>query len=152
MLDVLCEPDGLVPVPDLRQIRIKLGAISRLIERDEMKSLSHVTVLLVSTERICELHDQFFDDPSPTDVITFPADDDACSTAIEGDIAICVEVAREQAQEANHDSWLEIVFLGVHGLLHLSGWMDSTAAERERMIARQYALMHEAAAGRGACT
>ncbi len=150
MLEVLCEPDDLVPLSDLLQIRNELDAIARLIERDEKRSLGQVTVLLVSIARISELHDQYFDDPTPTDVITFPADNDPGSSAIAGDIAICVEVAREQAQEANHDSRLEIVFLGVHGLLHLSGWIDSTATEREQMIARQYALLHEAAGDRGA--
>ena len=149
MIEVLCDPEDLVEPCELRRVRSDLDAILPLIERDEKRTVDHVTVLLVTTARIIELHSQFFEDPTPTDVITFPAEDESDSALISGDIAICAEVAREQANDANCDFVSEIVFLAVHGLLHLAGWDDNTPLKRSKMIARQQALMYDAGAGSG---
>lgn len=102
-----------------------------------------VCVHLTSDSTIAMLHDQFFGDPSPTDVITFPGGDDWQNSAHLGDIAISIETAAQNASDAGHSTQREVAFLLLHGLLHLSGWGDSTPEDRAAMLDRQEALLCE---------
>jgi probable rRNA maturation factor len=103
-----------------------------------------LTLVLVDSDQICRLHLQFFDDPSPTDVITFPLGDDGHL----GDIVICVSVARQQAHEAGHSLGREIAFLALHGLLHLSGHDDRDADARAAMLQLQERILLDFESGR----
>lgn len=135
MIHVGCDPDVTLD-EDLTAISSRVRAVAQVIEDAESVIFGEVSVLVVSVERICELHARFFDDPSPTDVITFP-DESESHSVLSGDIAICFDVAAEQAREAGHSLEDEIVFLATHGLLHLCGWDDQTSNDRERMLQRQ---------------
>ncbi len=98
-----------------------------------------VTVALVDDERLQALHCDFLGLDTPTDVMTFPADD-ANGTCRGGELVISVDHARTQASAWGLTPADEIRFLVVHGLLHLLGWKDEVDAERDRMLARQQAL------------
>jgi probable rRNA maturation factor len=101
-----------------------------------------VSVLIAGSEQIKRLHAEFFSDPSDTDVMSFPSGDDL--TAQEGylgDIAISLDVASTQAREAGHSLAREIVYLALHGLLHLTGWEDTTEAQRQAMLDVQDTLL-----------
>jgi probable rRNA maturation factor len=91
---------------------------------------------------ISELHDRFFADPTPTDVITFPSGDgeDDGETYL-GDVVVSVEAAARQAADAGHSTDREIAFLALHGLLHLCGYDDPTDELRETMHRRQTTLL-----------
>lgn len=101
-----------------------------------------LTVVLADVGRISELHRQYFDDPSPTDVISFPSGDDfSAGSGHLGDIVVCVDVAAEQAAEVGHSLQREVVFLALHGLLHVVGYDDAIDQERERMLRLQAELL-----------
>lgn len=101
-----------------------------------------MTVLITDAREISRLHDQFFGDPSVTDVVSFPSGEQpAQAGAYIGDVAVCLEVAEEQALEAGHSRQREVVFLALHGLLHLLGHDDQTANERQRMLDLQECLL-----------
>lgn len=97
-----------------------------------------VTVALVGDDDLRALHAQFMDDDSVTDVMTFPAGEPGQGG---GDIVISVERAADQGPEHGLTTQQEVRFLFVHGLLHLCGWDDRSPEERERMLARQRALL-----------
>jgi probable rRNA maturation factor len=101
-----------------------------------------VTVALVDDERLQALHRAFMGIDTPTDIMTFPADeaDGACRG---GELVISVDHARAQAGAWGLSPAEEIRFLVVHGLLHLMGWRDDSDDERERMLARQQALIDQ---------
>lgn len=125
-----------------------------------------ITIELVSTQRIVQLHLDYFGDGSPTDVITFPADDEeawveappegawtaAASPAREhlGDVAVCMPIAIEQARDVGHSTEREVAFLALHGALHLLGYNDATAEERAAMLALQARILRAAERERGA--
>lgn len=145
-ITVDADPPTLLDAGEVASLRSTLTQAAALIERDQPWTFGEVAVLLVSLGRITELHQQFFNDPSPTDIITFPyADPGDGASKIDGDIAICVEVVREHAEEANVEFGRELAFVAVHGLLHLAGWDDATDAERAAMHARQDAILSEVA-------
>ena len=62
-------------------------------------------------------------DPSPTDVITFQ----------HGEIVISVETAKRQARQFATSLDHELRLYLVHGLLHLHGFDDKTAAGAREM-------------------
>ena len=91
----------------------------------------------VSKERISELHKEYFNDPSPTDCITFPIDQNGSSSErdILGEVFICPKVAIEYAKENGGDPYREATLYFIHGLLHLLGFDDTE--EGPRLLMRQ---------------
>ena len=87
-----------------------------------------VSLYFVTERAICQLHRQFFDDPSPTDCITFPIDQETL-----GEIFVCPKVAICYASEMQIDPYEEVALYIIHGLLHLIGYDDLTPPERRIM-------------------
>lgn len=96
-----------------------------------LRKLSEVHVVLVSDKRIAEIHGRFLDEPSPTDVITFQ----------HGEIVISAETAKRQARQFGTSLDHELRLYLVHGLLHLHGFDDKTAAGAAEMKRRQEKLV-----------
>lgn len=93
-----------------------------------------VGVILTDAAEMARINEAHLGHTGPTDVITFdyrePSDP---PEALRGEILICWEVADRQAGEYETVSALEIVRYLVHGLLHLCGYDDRTAADRREM-------------------
>ena len=51
-----------------------------------------------------------------------------------GDIIICAQRAAEQAEEYGYSLRRELIFLFIHGVLHLLGYDHETEAEVEEMF------------------
>lgn len=77
------------------------------------------------------VHASFLDDPTPTDVITFPY----------GEILVCPAVACEQAPDYGLDVESEVLLYALHGLLHLAGYDDTTPAAAKKMAEAQMRLL-----------
>jgi probable rRNA maturation factor len=96
-----------------------------------------LSIHCVSSEDISKLHEEYFNDPSPTDCITFPIDDKEEETfyKVLGDVFICPEVALNYAQTNLMNFEEELTLYIVHGLLHLLGYND--IEEEERILMKQ---------------
>ena len=110
-----------------RQRRLKLDteAWSSFAEKalDKIgKSESSATIAFVSDKRIRELNRQFRGVDKATDVLSFPAEEDANL----GDVAVSVDTAAVQAKENGLSLDDEIAQLILHGLLHLCGYDHET--------------------------
>jgi probable rRNA maturation factor len=92
-----------------------------------LSSLKEVAVILVSDRRIAELHQQFMNIAGPTDVITFQ----------HGEIFISTETAAQNAQQFSTSTAAELQLYIVHGLLHLHGFDDKSAAKSRAMEREQ---------------
>ena len=101
-----------------------------------------ITVALVDGARLQSLHRDFMGIDTPTDIMTFPADESAGEIQ-GGELAISVDHARTQAVEWGFSPGEEVAFLTVHGLLHLLGWRDDTNEQRQSMLERQHALIEQ---------
>lgn len=77
----------------------------------------------------------------PTDVLSFPSaeGEDVVFTPDGhlGDIMISVETAARQAAELGHSTEREIMFLAVHGTLHVLGYDHMVRSDEEKMTAKQ---------------
>ncbi len=143
-IEVVCEPADLLSADSRDNLERTLDRVAAVIEFEENCRFGDIVVLIVDSARICALHDQYFADPSPTDVITFPHLSDGGSAMIGGDIAVCLEVVQEQAGEVGNTLELELAFVAIHGLLHLAGWSDGTEEQRSAMHQRQEILLQRA--------
>ncbi len=109
-----------------------------------------LSIAFVDDKNCCELHESYLDDPSKTDVITFPGDDNfsvpvrlenaAGMAAIDddflaGEIIICVDQAMRAAKQFATTPADEILLYLVHGYLHLAGLDDLTEEARIQMRA-----------------
>ena len=73
----------------------------------------------------------------PTDVLSFPAQIMGQGPQTAGDIAISVEIARENAAALGHSLESELKILVLHGMLHLAGY------DHERDNGEMAALEHQ---------
>jgi len=117
-------------LPFLRRVSDKARpacAAAVLFDEAPLSSLAAVEISILNDADIGKVHDEFFLDPSPTDVITFPY----------GEILLGAGVIAENARQFGNTPDEEAAICIIHGLLHLAGWEDAKAEERKRMHAQQ---------------
>ncbi len=107
-----------------------VAATLAFAERPELA----VSLLLTDDAEIAAIHEEYLDDPTPTDVISFALGDDA-------ELVVSVETARRLAKQHGHTPRAEIALYVVHGLLHCCGFDDLTVRERRRMRAAEHEVM-----------
>jgi probable rRNA maturation factor len=99
---------------------------------------NEIAIYFVDKETICQLHEEHFDDPTPTDCISFPIDGEDCPADRHlGEVFVCPEVALEYVQENGGDLEKEIALYTIHGLLHLIGYDDIEEADRLEMRSQE---------------
>jgi len=104
--------------------------------RIESQPDAEVRVYLTSDEDVRSLNCRYRNVDEPTDVLTFPEQEDLPS----GDIAIATQFAANQAKAHGIAPADEIVLLAIHGSLHLAGLDDESDEERDHMVSRMNAV------------
>lgn len=93
-------------------------------------SKGELSIAFMDDPAIAKLHDDFMNDPTPTDVITFPADPDL---DFAGEICISVDHALSSSTKLSIPFNKELTLYLVHGWLHLNGLDDLTDSDRTKM-------------------
>lgn len=102
-----------------------------------------LSIVFVDDPVIADIHGRYLNDPTATDVITFPADSEMASA---GEIIISVDHARTRAKELHLPVSHELSLYLAHGWLHLAGYDDRNESDREKMRAAEAAAIHVLAA------
>lgn len=116
---------------------------------------AELSVTLTDDEHIHALNKKFRGIDRATDVLSFAfreSDEPEILGAdfeILGDVIISLERAKIQAEEFGHSFLREIIFLEVHGLLHLLGYDHIDEAERLEMETEQKFVMNKLGILRG---
>ncbi len=130
------------PMPEIAvSFRVRCGNISgalfadaiRFVLRREKRSARMISCVIVSDEEIHALNSRFLQHDEPTDIITFPLEDDP----LEAELVISADTARRQANEYGVTMRDECARLAIHGMLHLCGYDDRTETDRTAMKARE---------------
>ena len=111
-----------------------------------------VSITVTDDARIHDLNRRYRGIDRPTDVLSFAFnesdepeiifdDEDHIDTL--GDIIVSIDRARAQAIEYGHSFKREIIFLIVHGMLHLLGYDHIEESDRLEMEAEQKFVMAE---------
>ncbi|MBX7065910.1 MAG: rRNA maturation RNase YbeY [Parachlamydiales bacterium] len=95
-----------------------------------------IAIYFVTEKKICELHDEFFQDPSSTDCISFPLDEKHL-----GEIFVCPKVAIQYAEKRGIDPYRETALYVIHGILHLIGYDDLEKKAKEAMRKKEKSCM-----------
>ncbi len=116
----------------------QLADLARHALRAEGVFDGELSVSLVTEDEIEELHRRYLGEAGPTDVLSFPQDEDGIPDGgprVLGDVVICPAVAARQ----NADLGSQLRLLLVHGILHLLGYDHQDEEERRAMWDRQEA-------------
>ncbi len=89
--------------------------------------LETIEATIISDSKIAKIHGQFFDDPTPTDVITFE----------HGEILLGASTIAKHAMTFAMTPSSEAALCVIHGMLHLGGWNDLTPPDARRMAKQQ---------------
>lgn len=113
-----------------------------------------LSITLTDDEHIHALNKKFRGIDRPTDVLSFAFRESdepeifGANFEILGDVIISLERAKLQAEEFGHSYLREIIFLEVHGLLHLLGYDHIDEEERREMESEQNFVMNKLGIGR----
>ena len=106
------------------------------------------SVSFVDREEIKELNSTYRGVDKVTDVLSFPQFEDFNELSENqiiclGDIVICEDRAKEQAEEFGHSYEREIIYLFTHSVLHLLGYDHMDEEEKAEMREREEEVMTE---------
>lgn len=110
--------------------------------RHAVRLRGRVDVLIAGNRELRSLNRQFRKKDKATDVLSFPAPQDFSSGSgrFAGELAISVEIAKENAERLGHSLAEEIKILTLHGILHLAGFdheHDGGEMERREAVLRR---------------
>ena len=108
----------------------------------EKQQAHELAIHFVDEKEIAAMHDEFFDDPSVTDCISFPVDDETeTHYRVLGEIFVCPQVAIDYAEEHQGDPYEETSLYVAHGILHLLGYRDIEEEDRKEMRLAEQRVM-----------
>lgn len=109
---------------------------------------AELTLVVTSDEAVCALNRRYRSIDAPTDVLSFEAESGSDGfilppdlTPYLGDVIIAAPTAIKQATRIGHSAVEEILFLAIHGTLHLLGFDHLTPTEKAEMWQKQNEIL-----------
>lgn len=137
-IDLFLTEDSTLEDEDIELPRI-IRCSSYLLDQANLEGAFCAGIKVCTDETMCALHEQYMDDPTTTDVMAFPSDEDGYL----GDVIVCESVAQREAEKRAHSKKEELQFYILHGLLHLLGYDDQSHEDKMRMLEIQKAALLE---------
>jgi probable rRNA maturation factor len=121
--------------------RLLRRIIGQLLSAEMDRANFDLAVHLVDDPFITRMNEAYLRHQGSTDVITFDYGDPSFAGWLGGEIFVCMPEALRQATRFQTTWAGELVRYIVHGVLHLSGYDDTTAAARRRMKTEENRLL-----------
>jgi probable rRNA maturation factor len=104
-----------------------------------------LTLTFIGRDEIAALNAEHMGKDGPTDVLSFPLDDEPTPgvPVLLGDVVVCPAIAAEQFSDHAGTLDDELALLVVHGILHILGHDHTGPAETAVMRERERALLVE---------
>jgi probable rRNA maturation factor len=119
-LQIACNTDE---VPSIEQFQRWVDNTLNEVMDSSDKSIFELTIRLVDKNESQQLNCQYRGIDKPTNVLSFPFEvPDDIELNLLGDLVICIDVMKKEAQSQNKalfDHWAHLV---IHGCLHLVGF------------------------------
>ncbi|MCI8648064.1 MAG: rRNA maturation RNase YbeY [Firmicutes bacterium] len=144
-MKILCDTEG-QQIPELE--KMEEGAALCIREEGISPERAEVSLSFVTGEEIKELNHQYRGIDQVTDVLSFPQYADLNEIPqkgqlLLGDVVICTERARSQAEEFGHSLEREIVYLFIHSICHLLGYDHMEEEDRQQMRKKEETVMKQ---------
>lgn len=124
-----------------------------MLDSENIPLYAEISLLFTDNEEIKIMNKEYRDVDYSTDVLSFPIYEreeleDLKSKLLPqeillGDIVISLEKTQEQSEEFGHSFRRELVYLFVHGLLHLLGYDHLEEDEKKEMRSREEAILEK---------
>lgn len=103
-----------------------------------------LTIRIVDEAEISDLNANYRGKDKPTNVLSFPFEvPEHVELDLLGDLVICAQVVRTEAQEQNKDEIAHWAHMTIHGVLHLLGYDHIDDIEAEEMEGLEIKILHE---------
>lgn len=119
-----------------KEIKQILSSVARTLDD---KKLLRVSIAFIDKKTIKKLNKEYRGKDQVTDVLSFNIDE----PDILGEVLICYDQAKKQAEEKKQQIKKEIKLLITHGVLHLLGYDHKKKQEAEIMEALQDWVLDE---------
>ncbi len=129
-------------------------AAERAVELEGLPASNcQLSVTFVEPEEIHELNRDYRGVDRVTDVLSFPqyepndlafyaeTPDETPDELMIGDVVICLDKAKSQAEEYGHSLERELIYLFTHSVLHLLGYDHEEEEDKTVMRAREEEIM-----------
>lgn len=117
--------------------KIVQGLLTEELSRDDFE----IGISIIGADAMTRMNESYLRHKGSTDVITFDYTDANRANRLAGEIFVCLDEALAQAPLFRASWQHELVRYIVHGILHLSGYDDKTAAARRKMKREEGRLM-----------
>lgn len=101
--------------------------------RQKHRLNEEVTLVFLSSVEMKKINFQYRGKNKATDVLSFAGDSDHKEL---GELLFCVPVLKRQAKDQNHSFEAELVYMWIHGLLHLLGYDHELSRKEEKLMFR----------------
>lgn len=96
----------------------------RLLRRPEL------VIAVLDPAKMKSANFKFRKKNKPTDILSFQSEDPECL----GELLICAKVISVQAKEQKHEFESELLYMLIHGLLHLIGYDHEKSKKEEKVM------------------
>ena len=120
--------------------------IREVLKVEKIEENVEVSLLIVDRDEIHILNRDYRDVDRPTDVLSFPMDEEGFDQEgnpiiLLGDIVICLDVAKDQAEDFGHCLEREMMYLICHSTLHLLGYDHIEETDKREMREKEKEIM-----------
>ena len=120
--------------------------IREVLKVEKIVENVEVSLLIVDRDEIHILNRDYRDVDRPTDVLSFPMDEEGFDQEgnpilLLGDIVICLDVAKDQAEDFGHCLEREMMYLICHSTLHLLGYDHIEETDKREMREKEKEIM-----------
>ena len=107
-----------------------IGEYEKSINKLERCSFN---LVFITKAEIQDMNKRFAGKNKPTNVLSFPSNEDLSEEGFLGDIAICSELIAEEAISQGKEIKDHLIHIFVHGVLHLLGFDHEEQSSAEQM-------------------
>lgn len=104
----------------------------KLRNKKLLSSKSELTLVFLNKVEMRKINFQFRKKNKPTDVLSFESADENSL----GELLFCIDVLKLQAKQQKHSLEQELLYMLVHGLLHLLGYDHEISKNEENLMFR----------------
>jgi probable rRNA maturation factor len=142
---------------------LKWMRLARMVlDEERVPEDAEMSVIFVDEQAMSDLNERFLGGTGPTDVLAFPMDEDVApggrqpdqggrgpgspsepgdAATVIGDVVVCPQMAKRQANGGRGSLDDEVALLVVHGVLHLLNYDHAEDDESEAMRKRERELL-----------